>query len=275
MGMFETAKKVARALGVTAAAGRVAAGCAKVFPHQRCRRGDILWNLDLTRTIDYGIYLGGWEPETIGFLKSNLRSGDVVVEVGANIGAHALPIADIVGASGHVFCFEAAPYALSKLRMNIELNPKLAEVITVVDKLVTNNYDNVPVMNLRSAWKRDGSNELAEPVLVRSTSIDKFLTEIGAERLDLLKIDVDGYDFKVLSGAEGSIDKFRPVVLIELAEYCLNQQGDSVRDIFQFFDARGYQSFYDDGRPLSGVEEALRVVGTTTSINGWFKPPGS
>lgn len=273
MGFFETSKALARAIGLSSAAGVLASQYATLIPKQRCVRGGVRWDLDLQRTIDYGIYLGGWEPETLGFLKRTLKQGNIVVEVGANIGAHTLPIANIIGPSGKVYAFEAAPYALTKLTNNIALNPRLSSAITVVDRIVTSHDLSTPILDLKSAWRRDGAAEREVPSQLSPISIDSFIQANGIEQFDLFKIDVDGYDFKVISGAEDSIHRFRPVVLIELCEYTLNSQGDSVRDIFRFFNSHGYESFFEDGNPLSGAEEALQIIANSTSINGVFMPP--
>ena len=79
-------------------------------------RKKILWNLDLKEGIDFSIYiLGEFEKSTFSLYKSILREGDVVLDVGANIGDQTLPIAKLIGPTGKVFAFEPTEYAFNKL----------------------------------------------------------------------------------------------------------------------------------------------------------------
>ena len=95
------------------------------------RRG-INWALDLKEGIDLGIYLfGGFELDTISCYKQFIRPGDVVLDVGANIGAHTLVFADLVGGNGKVYAFEPTSYAVNKLTVNAKLNRSLAERVTI------------------------------------------------------------------------------------------------------------------------------------------------
>ena len=81
------------------------------------RRGDIVWELDLSEGIDFAIYLrGGFEPETLREYRRIVRAGFVALDIGANIGSHTLPLAQLVGPSGRVYSFEPTDYAFAKQR---------------------------------------------------------------------------------------------------------------------------------------------------------------
>ena len=69
--------------------------------------------------IDAEIFLGGWEKSTIIFLKQNLKYGDSIIEVGANIGAHSLLISKLIGEKGRLIAIEPTEYALGKLKRNL------------------------------------------------------------------------------------------------------------------------------------------------------------
>ena len=88
----------------------------------------------------------------------------------------------------------------------------------------------------------------------------------------MLKIDVDGYDFKVLQGASKTIAQHRPTIFCELCEYTLNEQGDSIDDIFALLGELQYTCTLDsDGTALT-AERAKLLVGMSTSVNGVFRP---
>ena len=67
-----------------------------IFRYHTVQRDSIFFALDLKESVDRGIFLAGWEPLTIKWLNENLHSGDVVIEVGANVGAHSLIISKII-----------------------------------------------------------------------------------------------------------------------------------------------------------------------------------
>ena len=79
-------------------------------------RGDIVWDLDLGEGIDFAIYLlGAFERSSIRAYSRLIKPGAVVIDVGANIGAHTLPFAHLVGPAGHVLAFEPTTYAFNRL----------------------------------------------------------------------------------------------------------------------------------------------------------------
>src|SRR5689334_16414097 len=94
------------------------------------RRG-LNWSLNLKEGIDFAIYLlGGFEVRTLRRYTQLVKPGDIVLDIGANVGAHTLPLAQLVGPTGKVYAFEPTLYAFGKQRTNISLNPELAPRIS-------------------------------------------------------------------------------------------------------------------------------------------------
>jgi FkbM family methyltransferase len=264
-------KSILKSLGLKDVAVKAVHLYANIFPNQLVNRNGINYALDLNQLIDFGTFIGGWEGATIDFLNKSLTHGDVVIEVGANVGAHTLLIAKLVGNKGYVYAFEPTEFALNKLRKNISLNPEI-ENITIRTELVTNGEGNLPKLDVRSSWSVDGQN-LPEITTIRNpkaVSIDNFASEVALDRLTLMKIDVDGYDYKVLQGAKFTISRFLPIIFCELCEYSLNEQGDSIKDIFEMLSSMGYEAYLEDGTKVNEVESILRLVGDNTSVNGVF-----
>jgi FkbM family methyltransferase len=227
--------------------------------------------LNLSQVIDLGIFSGGWEPRTLEFLRKNVQPGQIVIEVGANIGAHTLTLAHLVGSQGKVYAFEPTEYALTKLRDNLSMNPALKDRVEIRSNVVTNHDLATPFRDMKSSWKLDVADSAPEPVAAPAISLDAFAGEAGLSTVDFLKIDVDGYDYKVLDGARALIQRFRPLLLVELCEYSLNRQGDSVSDIFALLGPLGYRAALEDGRPADDAADVLPVIGDNTSINCVFR----
>src|SRR5215510_3826991 len=97
-----------------------------------CRRGGVTWSLDLRDGVQLSIYLFGTFERTTGrALRRWLPRGGVAIDVGANVGAHTLPMAHHVGDAGRVIAIEPTQTAIEALRRNVGLNPDLAPRITV------------------------------------------------------------------------------------------------------------------------------------------------
>lgn len=100
------------------------------------RRG-IHWMLDLREGIDFAIWVfGKFEGSTARAYEKLVQPGHSVVDIGANMGAHALPLARLVGPNGRVICFEPTDFAFRKLAANVRLNPDLAARMTLVQAML-------------------------------------------------------------------------------------------------------------------------------------------
>ena len=251
-------------------------------PHRLVTRDHVVFQLDLGKTIDMHIFRDSWEPWIIDALKKLLKQGDIVVEAGANIGAHSLIIGKIVGQSGRLYCFEPTNYAFEKLQINIDLN-NLKAVIRPEQIVLTNLQYEMPITSMVSDFKLGAKdNEFGEDITgCQVISIDNYVEENQIQTLRLMKIDVDGYDYKVLAGAKKTIIRSRPIILIELANFTLKRQGDSVKDIYTFLADLSYVGFYLStptnnnymyGLKINSPEEILRISGDSSHVDSIFLP---
>ena len=89
-----------------------------------------------------------------------IKAGDTVLDIGANIGAHTIPLARLVGDTGMVVAFEPTKYAFTKLLRNAALNPGLAARITACQMmLVAGDADTLPDA-IYSSWPLESSSDL-------------------------------------------------------------------------------------------------------------------
>ena len=191
------------------------------------RRG-IVWELDLAEGIDFAVFLfGTYEWRTINLYKKLLKRGSFVVDVGANIGSHTLPLAEMVGAEGKVLAFEPTEFAFRKLTRNVALNPSLAERIKLQQAMITATPNDALEAEIYSSWPLTMADDLHKQHLGRlmttsgavAVTLDDAIANHGLSKLDLIKVDVDGNEHHVLAGATKTLEKLRPAIVMEFAPY--------------------------------------------------------
>src|SRR6266849_10947294 len=96
----------------------------------------IRYELNLNELIDSSFYyLGAFEPDSVSAIKKLIKQGDIVLDVGANVGCHALLFSKLAGPEGRVIAFEPTAWAFQKLKRNRELNLDLCTENLVLEKM--------------------------------------------------------------------------------------------------------------------------------------------
>lgn len=224
-------------------------------PHRTLATGRMRGGVDLC--FDLGIpqeaaawMLGVHEPGTVAFLSSCIRHGGVFFDVGANIGLTALPVV-MTCPHAEIYCFEADSANADRLRWNVQ-NLRHASV-HVEEVAVSDSSGYVPFEvgnGMLSKVTADSSN------LVPSTSLDDYVAEHGIQRVDLIKVDVEGHELNVLHGAEELIQRDKPTIVCEAAGH---GDDDSVRN---FLLSRDYDEI---PIPLVGLQVLRRRLLERTS----------
>ena len=178
------------------------------------------------------------------------RTG-VVFDVGAHAGQYTKLFAHAASA-GRVFAFEPGSYARTILRIVVWLHG-LANVAVIPMALGAV----CEVATLSMPLKRSGSygfglSHLGTPQerwlavaqeLVAVTTIDTVAATLALDRIDLIKADIEGWELSLLRGAENTLRRFRPHLLIELSAQHLERAGDRLDDAFAFLGGLGYAAF--------------------------------
>ncbi len=214
----------------------------------------IRYSLDLGEMIDVCLLLGRYEPVMTSAIKAFCKPGFRVLDIGANVGAHSLLMASIVGSSGEVHAFEPTDYAFGKLEKNKSLN-NLNSLFLHKLALSDENLENQPI-SYKSSWPTFG---VAENVVskVDFICLDDWVEINSVGKIDLIKLDVDGNEFRVLNGAKGILKKFRPLILMEVwgPNFAKHDQNP-----FFLLDQLGYKFFeIDSGKPVDLAAMRERV----------------
>ncbi len=138
-----------------------------------------------------------------------VESGDIVVDAGGCWGDTALYFAQ---RAESVYCYECIPSNIKILKKNLELNPELAEKISLVSKALYRE----PGKTMIFSDHGPGSHSAAEGVTVTTDTIDNLVNTARLQRVDFIKMDIEGAEIDALIGAERTIRSYRPRLAISL-----------------------------------------------------------
>jgi len=213
------------------------------------RRGGVRWCLDLNEGIDFSIYLlGAFEKSTAATLRSLVKPGDTVLDIGANVGAHTLGLAQSVGEAGRVFAFEPADFAFQKLLRNLALNPRLQQRTTAaqamlgsgVNKAVTGVYASWPLEKVDSVHPKHRGRFVSTSGAVIDT-LDGFVEREKIGRINLIKMDVDGNELPVLQGGRRMLGEQRPTIVMEMSPYVHAEEQNSFTAMIELLSGLRYK----------------------------------
>jgi FkbM family methyltransferase len=189
---------------------------------------------------------------------TRLSPGDVVLDVGSWAGIYALRAAQIVGPGGKVFAFEPAPDTHRLLEKHVHLNHQLAVIETIPmacgDRLGKLMMDYRPFCSENRLILNMKPSDLARKMVeIEVTTIDHFCTQRGLSP-QLIKIDVEGAEFLVLSGAREVLAQRRPIVLCELHPRLWPAFGTTKTQIWELAVALDYHLQELGVRPGTSIE---------------------
>ena len=173
--------------------------------------------LESDRYIGQRIALEKYEPYETKLILGQTKKGDVVVDVGANIGYYTILLADKVGKTGKVYAFEPDKINFEILKKNIEAN-NLNNVVAVNAAAGSKNETNILYRSkenlgdhkLYDNFQFSKSNFQKEKVKI--IKLDDYLKNI---KINLMKIDTQGWEPEVIAGAKGLIEENKPVMFLE------------------------------------------------------------
>jgi FkbM family methyltransferase len=187
---------------------------------------------------------GEWAENEIAFLKEFIRTGDTVLDIGANIGTHTLAFAQTVKQQGRVYAFEPRP-EIFRLLEAVVIDNALANVtlrqaaigategVLSVPSLHTEDSANFGALSLVEAMAHAGESapsEARDIHAVPMTTIDA----LGLTSCRLIKIDVEGAEAAVLEGARVTIERLHPILYAECNSV------ETALTVKRFYDSIGY-----------------------------------
>lgn len=204
--------------------------------------GDLKVNVNTLYSIEVEMLTGAYDLKTSAIIKKFVNEDDIVIDVGANVGALTLLMAK-VAYRGRVIAIEPGPPIFSRLKDNIKLNSEIDRVVEIY-QLGISDYTGALF------WNEDpnvagnagllGSNGHS----VKVETLDSIVETCALGKLDFIKIDVEGMEYEVIKGGISSIAKYQPLIYFETLDSFRKIRGfDLYGKIYEMLQAIGYQHF--------------------------------
>ncbi|KKM05002.1 hypothetical protein LCGC14_1758500 [marine sediment metagenome] len=197
----------------------------------------ITYHLDLNELCDRNIYFLSYQDKYVhNSIIKLCKNGMVALDIGANIGAYTFIMAQLVGKKGQVIAFEPTSWAFSKLKKNMELN-NFNNII--LNRIALSNETKTEKRHFISSWLvKGGQNPFSKSDdIIQFITLDDYLLKNGILKVDFIKLDVDGFELKVLQGATKTLKECKPIIILET---CIQSPNLRVEDIFYYLIDYGY-----------------------------------
>ena len=217
------------------------------LPERRLRRDDSVFIARPGVPLGWHIaFFGTYEPELRKVFRRVLAADGIAVDAGANVGWHTLLMARLVGEGGRVLAVEANPSVRARLLEHLQLNE--IQNVDVIPCALGDAEGSVEFQAPDADDPAAGDGHVIDAadiqggdvIRVEVRTLDAILEPLYLDRLDLVKIDVEGFEWPVLKGAQNAISKFRPHVVFEYIEEYARRGGGSAHDLAEFFAERDY-----------------------------------
>lgn len=208
------------------------------------RRRGVWWKLDTACWVQRTVfYRGGWDDDEVRLVLALLPEDGVFVDVGAYFGWYSLVVAR-ERPRARVLALEPVPASFARLEENRRANG-ISRVTAL--RLALGAAESTAEMALPPA-ANGGSAHLAAPAeggareRVRVSTLDRVVADERLPRVDVVKVDVEGAEVEVLRGARRTLERFRPLLLVELNPSALAARGSGAPELLGELAALGYQA---------------------------------
>jgi len=202
---------------------------------------DATLRLNISNVVDHAAFWG-YEDKAASFFLSQLHREHTVIDIGANIG---------------IF----STYAAIRSNRVISIEPDIRNFSRLEENLALNNITNATALNVglgcRAGKKRlyrvvesnPGMNRVMDKEIdapyteIQIETLDRIIENLNISKIDIVKIDTEGYEMNILNGAINCLEKFKPSMMLEIDDRLLRLQSSSTLEILHFLKGRGYDIY--------------------------------
>ena len=217
-------------------------------------------------------HYGTYEELEAKIMEEKIKVGSIVVDVGANIGLHTLNMARIVGNTGQVFAFEPDPSNFEILRKNVKINNY--QNIILEEKAVGDKHGRVTLYQSDNPGNHrlfPQTKQTKGEVEVELTSLDKYFIDSNlAEKINFIKIDVEGLEFSVLNGMKNILKNNKKIKILFEFMPDIMEVGFAPIEVLNLLTSIGFKLYCIDERAkkllrVSNNDEILKLCSTTNN----------
>jgi FkbM family methyltransferase len=221
------------------------------------------WRLSMDRYLDRKIVDGSvWELQSVKLIQDLVKPGMCVLDIGANFGYYTLQLARLVEPMGKVIAIEPTQEYASRLEWHLRENN--VENVRLERVGFSDKVDEVEIAigecSATLHWSADAILRLRERIKLVPLDYwwDTYVAEGGSDNLDFLKVDLDGHEMNFLIGAEQTLLRHRPLILIEFSQEALFTAGHYAWNLADRLESMGYiLCREEDGQPFENRRALL------------------
>ncbi|HNW56787.1 MAG TPA: FkbM family methyltransferase [Bacteroidales bacterium] len=221
--------------------------------------------------------------EMVDFFKKFVKKGDLVIDIGANIGDTTILMALAAGKSGTVLGFEPNPFIFKILTKNASFNTEKQNIVPL-PYAVTVKEEEFFYISSEASFANGGISPTKEsrhgkfiyPDKVKGKNLEELLDKDYSDKLkdfSLVKIDTEGYDKEIIKSISGLIDKCKPVIIAESFKHNTPEQK---MELYEVISRHGYEIFYFEDFNIKAkvvkLEKSSDITNYKETINIYAVP---
>ncbi|HEY8279099.1 MAG TPA: FkbM family methyltransferase [Bdellovibrionota bacterium] len=176
-------------------------------------------HIDTESDVERRMLSGMYEKDTTQIIRRLVKRDAICLDIGANVGAITLALADTVGTGGKVLAFEPGPTFFSRLERNISENPDMKNRVVLQNVALSGKSGTIQWQlsdtGSTATTSPDGMSPHSPTIDVTAVRMDDLPLIRELPRLDFIKIDVDGLEFEILRGGRSVLERHKPIIYTE------------------------------------------------------------
>ena len=217
-------------------------------------------------------HYGTYEELESKIMEEKIEMGNIVVDVGANIGLHTLNMARIVGNTGQVFAFEPDPSNFEILKKNVKINNY--RNIILEQKAVGDKHGRTTLYQSDHPGKHrifPQTEQAKSQVQVELTNLDNYFDSDMTDKINFIKIDVEGLEFSVLKGMKNILKNSKKIkILFEFMPENTMEVGFTPIELLNYLTSNDFKLYCMDNKTkkllhVSNNEEIVKLCSTTNN----------
>ena len=237
---------------------------------RKCNRDNVTFYIDISDYMQWYLYTNIKDDSWLHVYNNVQKKSElIIIDVGANIGAFSLKLARKCfdkNQKFNIYAFEPNKLIFNLLKNNLSLNKVISKNIFLFQMPIGDKNKEVNFINKE---KNSGGSKVLKneknsesninTVKMKQISLDYFVEKNEIDHVDIIKIDVEGYEPIVLDGCINTIKKFKPLLYIEITPLWFKNIGRSSLELLNLLKSMGYVIFLDDNNALKPIRDYEKI----------------